>query len=101
MAGRQRLQRGRQRAGRENITLAIFATLSGTSAIAWNDPNAPWQVKKNEPTAHTIQQLDKPAMRLYGIFSTVEGPWGAGGGMTWTDEDVAAASHLEMAFPVR
>ena len=50
---------------------------------------------------HTIQQLDKPAMRLYGIFSTVEGPWGAGGGMTWTDEDVAAASHLEMAFPVR
>ena len=90
-------------AGRENIALltAIFATLSGTSAIAWNDPNAPWQEKKNEPTVHTIQQLDKPAMRLYGIFSTVEGPWGAGGGMTWTDEDVAAASHLEMAFPVR
>ena len=61
-----------------------------------------WQEKKNEPTrAHTIPSLDKPAMRLYGIFSTVEGPWGAGGGMTWTDEDVSAASHLEMAFPVR
>ena len=94
-------------AGRENIAFltAIFTTLSGTSAIALNDPNAPWQElrqeKKNEPTAHTIQLLDKPAMRLYGIFSTVEGPWGAGGGMTWTDEDVAAASHLEMAFPVR
>lgn len=105
MAGLQRLQRTRQRvvAGREKFALltAFFATLSGTSAIAWNDPNAPWQEKKNEPTAHTIQQLDKPAMRLYGIFSTVEGPWGAGGGMTWTDEDVAAASHLEMAFPVR
>ena len=63
----------------------LIATLSGISAIAWNDPNAPWQEKKNEPTrAHTIPSLDKPAMRLYGIFSTVEGPWGAGGGMTWT-----------------
>ena len=79
-----------------------WTALSGISAIAWNDPNAPWQEKKNEPTrAHTIPSLDKPAMRLYGIFSTVEGPWGAGGGMTWTDEDVSAASHLEMAFPVR
>ena len=51
--------------------------------------------------AQSLSLLDKPAMRLYGIFSTVEGPWGAGGGMTWTDEDVSAASHLEMAFPVR
>ena len=86
------------------LRVPCLLTLSGTSAIAWNDPNAPWQEKKNEPTrAHTIPSLDKPAMRLYGIFSTVEGPWGAGGagGMTWTDEDVSAASHLEMAFPVR
>ena len=94
----------------------LFATLSGISAIAWNDPNAPWQEKKNEPTrAHTIPSLDKPAMRLYGIFSTVEGPWGLpgqpntengdgdrlGDSTVWTDEDVAAASPLEMIFPVR
>ena len=63
----------------------------------------------------SLSLLDKPAMRLYGIFSTVEGPWGLpgqpntengdgdrlGDSTVWTDEDVAAASPLEMIFPVR
>lgn len=65
--------------------------------------------------AQSLSLLDKPAMRLYGIFSTVEGPWGLpgqpntengdgdrlGDSTVWTDEDVAAASPLEMIFPVR
>eukprot|EP00900_Chrysochromulina_parva_P002185 jgi/Chrpa1/11968/Chrysochromulina_OHIO_Genome00014757-RA len=63
--------------------------------------------------AQSLSLLDKPAMRLYGIFSTVEGPWGlpgqpntengdgdrSGDSTVWTDEDVAAASPLEMIFP--
>ena len=65
--------------------------------------------------AQSLSLLDKPAMRLYGIFSTVEGPWGLpgqpntengdgdrlGDSTVWTEEDVAAASPLEMIFPVR
>lgn len=88
------LQRGRQRGRLALLAFAIY---------------------QNMVHAQSLSLLDKPAMRLYGIFSTVEGPWGlpgqpntengdgdrSGDSTVWTDEDVAAASPLEMIFPVR